>query len=182
MGDAGLEAQAVDEGFERRARRAHGVRHVDRAHALIVEIAGRADVGDHLARGVIDDEDGGRKLLAEQLRLLLGERFERPLHVAIDGQLVHGLCGVRQHLRLGQMRRRLGKGAAHVRHGLEARAAGFGLGDHAGVHDALQHAITRRARGLRTAVGAALLGRLRQRHEQSRFADRKPARLLAEVG
>ena len=39
-----------------------------------------------------------------------------------------------------------------------------------------------RARGLGYAIGAAQLGRLRQRHEQGRFRQRQAARLLAEVG
>ena len=89
---------------------------------------------------------------------------------------------LRHHLGLGKMRGDLGKGAALVRDGLEARARGFGLRDHAGAHDALKHAVARGARSLRAAVGPARLGRLRQRDEQRRLADRKAARLLAEIG
>ena len=49
MRQTGLEGEAVDEGLQRGAGRAHGVDHVDGAGAGVVEIPGRADVGDHLA-------------------------------------------------------------------------------------------------------------------------------------
>ncbi len=182
VGDAGLEGETVDEGFQRRAGRAHGRHHVDGAEAIIVEIAGRADVGDHLAASVIDDEDGGRQLLSQELGLLLGQPFQRRLHVAVDGEPVHGLGRRRHHLRFRKMRSELGKGAALMRHRLEPGALGFGLGDHAGAGGALQHAITCGARGLGVAVGATLLGGLGQRNQQRGLADREVVRLLAEVG
>ena len=180
--EAGLEGETVDEGLQRRARRAHGVDHVDGAEACVVEVAGRADVGDDFAGRVIDGEDGGRKLLTEQLGLLLGETFERLLHSAVDGQPVNGLFWFGHHLGFGEVRGELGKGAAPDRHRLVSGAAGFRRGDHAFLGRSLQHAVTREARRARVAIRAAPFGRLRQRDEQRRLADRQTSRLFAEVG
>ena len=160
------------------------VDHVDGAEAGVVEIAGRADVGDHLARRVVDDEDGGRQLLAEELRLLLGEVLQRRLHVAVEGQPVHGLGRRRPPPRLrrgagrawGNARRTVGTGSSLARVGFApARSRRRPTAR-------CEHAVAGGARRLRVAVGAAPLGRLRQRDEQRGLADGQPPRLLAEVG
>ena len=183
VGEARLEGEAVDERLQRRARRAHGGCHVDGAPAGIVEIAGRADVRDHLARRVVDDEDGGRQLLAQELRLLLGKFLQRHLHVAVERQPVHDL-GRRQR----PPRIRQGAGRASGNRGVSsgpARAWRASPRPRRSRRRRRRAASTRsraRTRGLRVAIGAALLGRLRQRHEQCGLADGQPPRLLAEVG
>ncbi len=58
MGDATLEGQSIDERLQRRARRTHGLRHVDGAGAILREIIGGADMREHRARRIVDDEDG----------------------------------------------------------------------------------------------------------------------------
>ena len=63
---------------------------------------------------------------------------------------------------------------------------GFGERDFVGRHfagrgKAVEHAIARRARDVRRAIGTARLRRLRQRHEQRRFGKRQVFRLLAEI-
>ena len=118
MRQARLEGEAVDKGLQRGAGRAHGVDHVDGAEAGVVEIAGRADVGDHLAGGVVDGEDGSGQLLAEQLGLLLGKALERLLHRAVDGQPMNGLLRVGRHLGFGEVRRQLGECTPADRHRL----------------------------------------------------------------
>ena len=68
MGEAGLERQPVDQRLQGRARRAHRLRHVDRTETALVEIAGRADVRDHLAGLVIDHHQRRRQAPAQRRR------------------------------------------------------------------------------------------------------------------
>ena len=65
----------------------------------------------------------------------------------------------------------------------------FGFGEYdlvgrhaAGFSEAVEHAIARGACRRHRAIRPSRLGRLRQRHEQSRFGKRQPPRLLAEIG
>ena len=60
MRQAGLECQAINQRLERRARRAQGGRHIERTETAGIEIAGRADLGDHLAGRVVDRDQRGR--------------------------------------------------------------------------------------------------------------------------
>jgi hypothetical protein len=55
-------------------------------------------------------------------------------------------------------------------------------GHRAGSGDAVEHPVAGVARGLDRAIGPALLGRLRQSHQQRRLAQGQAARLLAEIG
>ncbi len=89
VGDAGLEGEAVDERLQGRARRAHGGRHVDGAEAGVVEIAGRADVGDDLARRVIDARMAADSFCPKSLVCSSASRLQRRLHAAVDGEPVH---------------------------------------------------------------------------------------------
>ena len=57
MGKAELEAQPVDQGLEGRAGRAHRFGHVDEAAGIVVEQAGRAHRGQHLAARLVGDDD-----------------------------------------------------------------------------------------------------------------------------
>ena len=93
-----------------------------------------------------------------------------------------GCFGIGRHLGFRQMRRQLRKCAAADGNRLVRRAIGLGRGDDAFLPRPLQHAVARDTRRARIAVGAAPLGRLRQRDEQGGLADRQPARLLAEIG
>ena len=137
---------------------------------------------DHLARRVVDDEDGGRQLLSKELRLLLGKFLQRHLHVAVERQPVHDLGRRQGHLGFGKVRGELREIAAYRRDRLELGARRLALGDHAGADGAFEHAVAGGTRGLRVAIGATLLGRLGERHEQCGLADGQPPRLLAEVG
>ena len=74
-----LEAEPIDEGLQRRARRAHRLREIDRAGASRVEIIGRGDAGQHLAGRVVDHDDGDRHVGAKRLGALAGELFQRLL-------------------------------------------------------------------------------------------------------
>ena len=55
-----LEAEPIDEGLERRARRADRLGEIDLAGAALVEIIGRGDPGQHLAGCVVDHDDRDR--------------------------------------------------------------------------------------------------------------------------
>ena len=148
----------------------------------VVEIAGRADVRDHLAGGVVDGEDGRRQLLAEQFGLLFGEALECLLHRAVDGEAMNLQFRIGRYLGFREMWRELRKCTAADWNRLVGRAIGLRRGDYAFLPRPLQHAVASDTRRARIAVGAAPLGRLRQGDEQGGLADRQPARLLAEVG
>ncbi len=57
--DAALERHGVEEGLERAPRRAPHPRVVDRPMVLGVEVGGRADPGQHLVTGQVQDDQGG---------------------------------------------------------------------------------------------------------------------------
>ena len=69
-------------GFERRAGRAHRLRHVDLAGAALVEIVGAGDAREHFAGRMIDRHDGDRDVGPERVRALARELFERLLQRA----------------------------------------------------------------------------------------------------
>ena len=58
----------------------------------------------------------------------------------------------------------------------------LGIAEQSLAGDAVEHAVARELRLLGKAIGPAIFRRLRQRHEQRRFAEREPPRLLAEIG
>ena len=158
--------------------------HVDGAEAVVVEIAGRADVGDDLARRVVDGQDGGRQPLARELRLLAQQASRAPTaHRGRASADASTLGGARRDLRLREMRCELGELAARVRHWPRPwRARPRPPRSRRRPHCASSTRSRARARRLGIAIRAPLFGRLRQRHQQRRLADRQPPRLLAEVG
>ena len=131
-------------GFKRRARRAHRRRPCRMApSALIVEIAGRADVRDDLARRVVDDEDGGRQLLARASFVCSSASVSSAVCTARSSvRRCTILVGAARHLGLGQMRGELREMRGVRRgHGLELGARRLRLGDHAGRDGACEHAV-----------------------------------------
>ena len=182
MNDAVLEAEPVDEGLERRARRAHGVGHVDLAGALILEIAGGADPGEHLAARMIDGEDRDRDVRPERPGALARERLEARLPRAVDGEADQRTARHRRHGLVGGMGGEHRHRRASCRHRLGLRLRDLGVGEQAARRDAVEHAVARAPRRLGGAVRPPRLRRLRQRDEQRRLAERQPPRLLAEIG
>jgi hypothetical protein len=79
MGEPVLEGEAVDEGLERRTRRAQRPREIDLPGPVLVEIIGRRDAGEDFAAGVIDGEDRDRDFRAERRRAFARQRLERAL-------------------------------------------------------------------------------------------------------
>ena len=53
---------------------------------VVLEQAGRADRGEDLAGEMVGDDDGHRELRAERRGAVGGERLERRLQVAVDGE------------------------------------------------------------------------------------------------
>ncbi len=87
-----------------------------------------------------------------------------------------------RHRRVGGMRRQHRHRPAPIRHRLVLCPLDLVQRHGAGRGDAIEHAVAGAARGSDGAVGPALLGRLRQRDQQRRLAQRQAARLLAEIG
>ena len=182
MGEPVLEGEAVDERLQRRARRAERPRHVDMSGAVILEQAGRSDRGENVAAAVIGDDDGDGEFRSELGGAVPGERFERRLQVAVDGEPVDGQVRLVGDRFLGEVRRQHREGLAPRRHPFGLRRRG-GIGvDHAGAGKPVEHAVARRAGGRRVMIGAPGLGRLRQGDEERGLGDGEPRRLLAEIG
>ena len=76
MGEAKLEGQAVDDRLQGGARRAYCIRHVDRAETLAIEQPRGSDLGDHLARAMVDRDDRCGKPPAQRRAVVLHELFE----------------------------------------------------------------------------------------------------------
>jgi hypothetical protein len=182
VGEAGLEGEPVDDGLERRAGRSHGTGHIHSAEAALVEIAGRADMGDDLAGAVVERDQRGGEAAAQRVGVLAGELLEVGLDRGIDRQAMHEARLALLDLGVGEVRREHGELAARGRHALASRAPCLVGGDHAVGDGVGQHAVARAPRRLGKSVGTAQLGRLRQRHEQGRLGQRQAARLLAEIG
>src|ERR1700758_3693773 len=66
-------------------------------------------------------------------------------------------------------------------HRLLLGAGGLGVAEYPVARDAIEHTVACALCRGGEAVGAAELGRLRQRDEKSSFAEREPARLLSEI-
>ena len=100
----GLEGEAVDERLQRRARRAHGARHVDGAEAVLVEIARRADVRDHLAGAVVDGDQRGGQASAQRVAACSRtscSRFACAARVDASGDARGASCSARPRRRPG---------------------------------------------------------------------------------
>ena len=182
MGEALLERERIDEGLQRRARRARRARHVDRAVARRVLEVGGADAGANFAGSIVDDHDRRRQFGAEPRDALPGERFELRLQTGVDREADHFRLLVGGDRLLRRVGGKLGEGLARLRDRLSLGRAHVVGADDPARRDPLEHAVPGRARCLTESVGPPRLRRLRQRDEQRRLADRELQRLLAEIG
>ena len=181
MDEAVLEAETVDEGLERRARRAHRRRHIDLAGAAAVEIIGRGDAREHLAGRMIDGEDRNRDVGTQRAGALARQLLQVPLQRRFYGEAVEAALWRGRDHGIGRMRRQHRHRLAPIRHRLL-----FGTRDLVRRHDARQgdaveHAVAGVARRVDRAIRPALLRRLRQGDQHGRLAQRQAARLLAEI-
>ena len=85
-------------------------------------------------------------------------------------------------LRVGEVRGQHGEVAPRYRHALRHGPRRVLARDHAGGQHAGEHVVARAPRGVRKAIRAAGLGRLRNGNQQCGLANRQPPRLLAEIG
>ena len=182
MQQAVLEAEPVDERFERGAGRAQRQRHVDLAGTALVEIIGRGHARAHLAAFIVHRQDGDRNLRPERVRPLVRQILQGLLQAGVDGEPVNAAIGLRSDHLVGGMRRQHRQRLALARHACRFRARDLVARHHAGRRRAVEHAVARRLRGIRKAIRPAQFRRLRQRDQQCRFRQRKLARLLAEIG
>ena len=170
MGDAALESERIDEGFERRARRADRLRHVDGTGALGGKIIGAADMGADLAGRIVDDEDRRRDFRAEPFGIVARQLLERRLQAGIDRQPQNG--GVRRAAPslLARMRRQCRERLACAGNRLGFGRFRLGRGQRAGGDRAVEHAVAGAACRLGRTVRTPCFRRLRQGDEQGRFA------------
>ena len=178
-----LEGQAVDERFQGRARRTHRAGHVDLPCPALVEIIGGADPRQHVAAGIVDHDDRNRNFCPSASARSRASGFEHLLQIGIERQLdqrriLHGRDG------------RIGRNAAPASASACAASApatalacpASSRAIDAFVDHAIEHAVARGTRRLGIAVQPARLRRLRQGHQQRRFGQGQPLRLLAEIG
>ena len=177
-----LEAEAIDERLERRAGRAQRIRHIHPTGPLLVEIPGGTDPGEHLPGGVIDGEDGDRDVRPERAGPSAREFLEARLPGAVDGQADLGTPRQGRHGIVGGMGRERRHGRSCRRDRLGLRLRDFRRSEEAGSRHPVEDAVAGAACGFDGAVGPPRLRRLRQRHQQCRFAEGEPPGLLAEIG
>ncbi len=182
MRKAELECEPVDERLQRRARRAHGARHVDEAVAACVEKVRRADRGEDLACLVVGGKDRDGDGFGDRAGALSRERLKPALKPCVECGAYDGNAGRVGDQALRRVRREHRKLVPMIGRGLLQRRRDVLLGEDAGGERALEHAVARRVGGCRVPVGTARLGRLRQRDEQRRLCRRQPPRLLAKIG
>ena len=183
MNDAVLEADAIDERLQRRARRAQAFGHVHLAGALVVEIIGRADPRQHFAARIVDREDRDRDIRARALAPARAPAL-RDLP-AIPHRSSAGPAGDpprrRPHRRLR---------AAHAPASACARSAPAPpWRQRSRPRRRCRPAPPGRERGRGRAApprptrsGRRASGDCGKRHQQRRLAEREPPRLLAEIG
>ena len=111
-----------------------------------------------------------------------GHRLQPFLDTPADRELVDALQ--RRVLQRGacHVRGKSGQGPADGGEFFGSGTVGLALVDQASGDHAAEHAVARRMRAGRIAVGTPPLWQLRQRHQQRRFRQRQPRRLLAEIG
>ena len=84
--EALLKRERVDEGLQRRARRARRTRHVDGAVARRILEVGGADASANFAGSIVDDHDRRGQFGAEPGDASPGERFKLRLQTRVDGE------------------------------------------------------------------------------------------------
>ena len=85
MDQALVEGQAVEEGFERGARRALGPHHVHVAEAFLVGEVGRAGVGAHFEGRVIHHQRRHRDPCRQRAEAVGEQQFDGLLGLRVEG-------------------------------------------------------------------------------------------------
>ena len=104
MNDQAIERHRVDEGLQGRARGAHRAHHVDHAVTLGCGKIGVADIGDDLARAIVDDQGGERRLRIERGGLAGEQCLDLTLQHPVDRRMLHRHEGLGRAQRPRQMR------------------------------------------------------------------------------
>ncbi len=130
-----------------------------------------AEIGDDVARRVVDHDRREAGIVAEPACLAARQIFRRALQIAVDPG-IDLAAGRHRHQMLRQERRREREGQAAIRHRLAARLGLLLRGDDAVREEPRQHLVAPGARGGLVPVGTQPLRRLRQRHQERRLAER----------
>ena len=156
MGEAELEAEAIDQRLQRRAGRAHRFGHVDEAAVLGAEITGRANRGQDVAGRLVGDDDRHRRLgVDHRWRGALCELLKRALQPLVDSERDGARIGARRDALVGEMRRQHREAAPCRRDRFAFCGGGLFGAEHAFGHHAVEHQVAAGLRGLRV-VGAGL--------------------------
>ncbi len=187
-----LHAELVDEGLERRARLAEREDAVIVAEARGVLDVGRADVGEDLAAGVVEDDDGRGADVAgrEALHGLLRQDLELALEAAIDGEgelrgavaeRAEGLVEGAGHQPAHEVRR-----AGSAARGRDDQRLALGVQDlvarrEAGLGEAIEDAVAPAEKLRGAARGIVDGGPARDAGERGGLGEREIVRGLVEV-
>ena len=131
---------------------------------------------------MIDGKDGDRDIWSESMGALTRKLLEISLQCRVDGQAMQAAIRCRRDRGIGGVRGQHRHRLASVRHRLA-----LGAGNLVRRHDArgdqpIEHPVAGIACRIRGAIGAPLLRRLRQGHQQGRLPERQAAWLFAEIG
>ena len=184
MRDPRVEREAVYDRLQRRTGRAHRLDHVDRPEPALVEISGRPDVREHLANYVIHDQHRRRKLRPQCRHVPPRGQLELALQRTMDRQPVNGRPLVPTGNRFGEVGRIHSERPPSRRHRLAVGPQHFRRADEPRRLRLRQDPRPRRSRAgsVPRNIRPPPLGRLRQRHQQRRLAEREPPRLPPEIG
>ncbi len=156
--------------------------HVDLPCAFVVEIIRRADPRQHVAALIVDRDNADGNIRARAMRAVMRQRLEILLQIGIQRQRNDRPVPERGDRAVGGMRRQDRDRLAHPRHRHGLGRDRVLVRDPAVLDHAVEHAVARDLRRLGVTVEPTVFRRLRQRHQQRRFRQRQPLRLLAEIG
>lgn len=181
MREAVREGHGVDEGLQRGAGRAHRQGHVDGAAPGRIQVAGAADLGEHPAVAVVEDEDRGREVRTGGGGALGRQDLQPLLQAPVDREADRGGTGIGRHRLLGGVRREHRERPARRRHRLGPGGVGLRRREDAPRDRHREDPVAGGAGALGEPVRTAGLGRLRQCDEQGRLRGGQPDRLAPEI-
>jgi hypothetical protein len=167
MGQSFVEGQAVEEGLQGRTGRARRLHHIHMRKARVVAEIGRAGVGAHFERLVIDHQCCHRYAWRQQRQPGRKQVFDRLLQARVDGAVDARELWSQSPQAFGEQRRE-----ERLADALRDHRFLTGVGDHRRAParlQAIEDLVARLPGSFRVAVGAQPRRGLRQHGEQCRF-------------